>query len=124
MNLIDETISEVKSLNQRLIDGFLFFDSHDGINKSTPFFDNVRKFGISPDEIMVLSLTPDSGDTVIGRFMTKEGRIYYFDFDLENYDYSNLTPVPAQGKPDEIDSFRNSEYLEEVAGEFLLKNGI
>lgn len=121
MTPIDQAIATVRNINQRLAEGALFLEVHEGCNDSQRFFENIRHFGLDPEAVLVLSLTPDGDDTVIGRFMTRSGQLYYFDFDLEDHTYSKLNPVLAQGKPDKSDSLRNAEYLQEVAGEALFK---
>lgn len=120
METLEEVIIDIRAMNDRLHRGALFLPSFEGLNDSSEFFKNIRYFRFNPDDIVILSLTPDGDDTVIGRFMTKERDIYFFDFDLDDCEYSKLKRVEPQGKPNESNDLRNSEFLEEVAGGLLL----
>jgi hypothetical protein len=121
MTDIEETIAIIIALNRRLSSGTMFLCAYEGRNESEVVFRNMRHFGLEQNDAIILSLTPDGDDTVIGRLLTTEGRLFYFDFDPDNCDYSRLIDVPAQGKPDETDGLQQAEYLEEVAGAVLLK---
>lgn len=120
MEMLDEVISDIRAINNRLSEGMIFLPSFDGLNDSEYFFKNINFFKFSADDIIVLSLTPDGDDTVIGRFMTKEKDVYFFDFDLDDCKYSRLVKIEPRENLDESSSFRNSEFLEELAGGILL----
>lgn len=116
MEMLDEVILDIRAINNRLSEGMIFLPSFDGLNDSEYFFKNINFFKFNANDIVVLSLTPDGDDTVIGRFMTKEKDVYFFDFDLEDCKYSRLIKIEPREDLDESSSFRNSEFLEELAG--------
>jgi hypothetical protein len=120
MEMLDEVILDIRAINNRLSEGMIFLPSFDGLNDSEYFFKNINFFKFNANDIVVLSLTPDGDDTVIGRFMTKEKDVYFFDFDLEDCKYSRLIKIEPREDLDESSSFRNSELLDELAGGILL----
>lgn len=120
MKNIEDITVQLRNLNKRLSEGVLFFDNFDGVNDSRLFFDNVVFFGFLPEDILVLSLTPDGENTVIGRFITKDGAIYRFDFDLDDSKFSVLEKDDSPKFSINSESLEYSEYVEELAGSILL----
>lgn len=120
MDEIQQISKYILSINKRMRRGKIFFDGFVGINDSSKFYENILKFKINPENILVLSITPDGSNTVIGRIMTKNREIYFFDFDLDDFSYSELEKIESQIEVDKNDSLRNSEFLEEVAANYIL----
>jgi hypothetical protein len=48
---------------------------------------------------MVLSICPDGNDTIIGRFITKDGERFCFDFDLVDPSESRLSREVQPASP-------------------------
>lgn len=124
MENINEAIEIIISINSRLRNGKIFFDEFEGLNDSQLFFNNIKHFGFNSDDIIVMSITPDGNDTVIGRFMTKERELYFFDFDLFDLKYSEVRKVSPQNNPGKRGSLLNAEFFEEAAGNVLFDDRV
>ena len=122
MDMLEETISELTDIRDRLARGVLFFGEINGTNSAENLFKNIRHFGEDPTELVVLSITPDGDGTVIGRFMKRDGSIYRFDFDLIEPKYSTIIKVDPTSEFGQATSLLHSELLEEIAGRYLLAN--
>ncbi|MGH6615177.1 hypothetical protein [Sphingomonas sp.] len=85
-----DTASELITLNERIRAGAIFYDSHTGKNDSEDLYRNFEHFGFSRADVMVVTICPDGDDTIIGNFVTRDGKFYSFDFDLDDLRYSNL----------------------------------
>lgn len=122
MDIPESTYLDMRALNERLAGGSLFLPGTVENNSSHPFFVNLQNAGFNPDELVVLSLTPDGDGTVIGRFLTTKHELYRFDIDLFAHDYSQIERVePRRGRADDPHSLASLEGIEEAAGRILLE---
>lgn len=85
---MQDIASDLIALNERLRAGTIFFDNFEGVNASEKLYSNLEKFGLGRSDVMILGVTPDGDDTVIGHLITRDGASYTFDLDLADPQYS------------------------------------
>jgi len=114
MESLDKAIADVRALNHRLKEGALFLACYGGNNSAADFFRSLEHFGFAREDVLVLSLTPDGDDTLIGSFVTRSGRIYGFDVDLDDHRYSRITEHLPDPHPRGTAKSRSRGYSERI----------
>lgn len=87
---MNDHASDLLALNERLRAGTIFFDNFEGMNASDDLYSNLERFGLARSNVMILSITPDGDDTVIGYLVTRTGEFFTFDVDLADPEYSRV----------------------------------
>lgn len=119
---IDEAFEHLLQINNALAEGILFPGLNYGADSAKRFLDCIAHFNFEPSRLLILSLTPDGDNTVIGRFMVETGQVYDFDFDLDDFRYSRLEEARRHESPGQEFSLERREYCEEAAGRRWFKS--
>lgn len=103
---MEDAASDLIALNARIRAGTLF-SNFEGRNASEDLYRGLERFGLARADVMILSICPDGDDTVIGDLTTKDGRLYSFDLDLSDPEYSRLeslhfTATKRKGHADHV----------------------
>ena len=110
-----DAVSDLIALNERIRAGAMFYDSYTGKNDSEGLYLNLEHFGFARADVMFLGICPDGDDTIIGEFLTKDGKLFSFDFDLDDLSYSILHESDV--RPDQRG--RSSENIIEAAARWF-----
>jgi hypothetical protein len=119
--MLESAYADMRALNERLSEGRLFLPGATERNSSQPLFENLHKAGFDRNDLVVLSMTPDGDETVIGRFLTSQHQLYRFDIDQCDHSHSHIERVDSRGPGDDRRGLASIEYVEEVAGKMLLE---
>ncbi|MGE0668996.1 MAG: hypothetical protein AB7O49_20785 [Sphingomonadales bacterium] len=120
MRLLEKQIALIRDLNNSIAEGWIFFGDAGEYNNVHMLKENMRNFGHDPNDLIVLSVTPDGDGTIIGRFIKNDGSIYRFDFDLDDVSYSRISKIDPKTPSGRGHDLHNLEAIEEIAGRYLL----
>ena len=84
MNKLSVAYSEVKALNDKFRNKLLLTDE---------FYVQLKHFGFKLKNSVIISLIPEGGNTYSGVLIRHEGKVFEFDLDLDDVNYSQLDDV-------------------------------
>ncbi|PSJ42220.1 hypothetical protein [Allosphingosinicella deserti] len=121
--MLEQAIFDVADLNERLSRGKIFLDAYEGMNDSSVLFKCLEEIGFHSGDFIIISLTPDGDDTMVGRLMTRDKDVYEFDLNLNEgfFQNSHIEKVKSVKDISMTGKSNKFEDLEELAAIRILE---